>query len=48
MTVIYRDKDIKIVEPTNDYRVNDWKTWLDSRPIGSIADGRLNPILFEK
>jgi ectoine hydroxylase-related dioxygenase (phytanoyl-CoA dioxygenase family) len=48
MTVIYMDKDIKIVEPTNDYRVNDWKTWLDSRPIGSIADGRLNPILFEK
>jgi hypothetical protein len=48
MTIIYMDKDIRIVEPTNEYRVNDLKTWLDSRPVGSIADGRLNPVLYEK
>jgi ectoine hydroxylase-related dioxygenase (phytanoyl-CoA dioxygenase family) len=48
MTIIYMDKDIHIVEPTNEYRVNDLKTWLDSRPVGSIADGRLNPVLYEK
>jgi ectoine hydroxylase-related dioxygenase (phytanoyl-CoA dioxygenase family) len=48
MTMIYMDKDIRIVEPTNSYRFNDWKTWLDSKPVGSIADGSLNPVLFEK
>lgn len=48
MTVIYMDKDIRIVEPTNDYRVADWNTWLDSRPVGSVADGSLNPVLYSK
>jgi ectoine hydroxylase-related dioxygenase (phytanoyl-CoA dioxygenase family) len=48
MTVIYMDKDIRIVEPTNPYQTADWTTWLDSRPIGSVADGALNPILYQK
>ncbi len=48
MTVIYMDKDIRIVEPTNEFRKNDWQTWLDERPVGSIADGHLNPILYQK
>ncbi|UTA67457.1 phytanoyl-CoA dioxygenase family protein [Emticicia sp. 21SJ11W-3] len=46
MTMIYMDKDIRIVEPTNEYRLADWQTWLDSKPVGSIADGKLNPILY--
>ena len=48
MTIIYMDKDIRIVEPTNEYRTADWNTWLDSKPIGSVADGRLNPVLYQK
>jgi ectoine hydroxylase-related dioxygenase (phytanoyl-CoA dioxygenase family) len=48
MTVIYMDKDIRVVEPTNSYRAADWKTWLDSKPVGSVADGSLNPVLFQK
>ena len=48
MTIIYMDKDIRIIKPTNIYRVNDWKTWLDARPAGSVADGPLNPVLFQK
>jgi ectoine hydroxylase-related dioxygenase (phytanoyl-CoA dioxygenase family) len=48
MTIIYMDKDIRVVEPTNEYRVNDWTTWLDSKPIGSVADGALNPIIYQK
>ncbi len=48
MTMIYMDKDIRIVEPTNDFRKNDWKTWLNETPVGSIADGSLNPILHQK
>ena len=45
MTVIYMDKDIRIVSPSNQYRENDWKTWLGERPVGSVADGPLNPVL---
>ena len=48
MTVIYMDKDIRVVEPTNEFRKDDWATWLDSRPIGSVADGKLNPILYQE
>lgn len=47
MTMIYMDKDIRIVEPTSPQRTNDWKTWLDSKPVGSVADGKLNPILYQ-
>ena len=48
MTIIYMDKDIRIVEPTNEYRIADWKTWLDSKPVGSLANGELNPVLYQK
>jgi len=48
MTIIYMDKDIRIIKPSNEYRTNDWKTWLDARPVGSVADGPLNPVLFQK
>jgi ectoine hydroxylase-related dioxygenase (phytanoyl-CoA dioxygenase family) len=48
MTIIYMDKDIRIIKPSNEYRANDWKTWLDARPVGSVADGPLNPVLFQK
>ncbi len=48
MTIIYMDKDIRIVEPTNEYRMADWKTWLDSKPVGSLANGELNPVLYQK
>ena len=48
MTVIYMDKDIRVIEPTNNYRIADWQTWLDSKPVGSVADGALNPVLFAK
>ena len=46
MTMIYMDKDINIAEPTNKYRTADWERWLDSKKIGTVADGNLNPILF--
>ena len=46
MTMIYMDKDIRVIEPTNEYRVADWQTWLDSKAVGTIADGKLNPILY--
>lgn len=48
MTIIYMDKDIRIVEPNNPFREKDWQTWLDEKLVGSIADSHLNPILFQK
>jgi ectoine hydroxylase-related dioxygenase (phytanoyl-CoA dioxygenase family) len=46
MTMIYMDKDIKVTEPTNKYRLADWERWLSSKEIGTVADGKLNPVLF--
>jgi len=46
MTVIYMDAAIEIAAPTNRYQENDLKSWLGSRPVGSVADGPLNPVLF--
>jgi ectoine hydroxylase-related dioxygenase (phytanoyl-CoA dioxygenase family) len=48
MTMIYMDKDIRIAQPTSSQRTNDWNTWLDSKPVGSVADGKLNPIIYQK
>jgi ectoine hydroxylase-related dioxygenase (phytanoyl-CoA dioxygenase family) len=48
MTMIYMDKDIRVVEPNSPQRTNDWKTWLDSKPFGSVADGKLNPVIYQK
>ena len=46
MTMIYMDKDIKVIEPTNKYRTADWERWLCSKEISTVADGKLNPVLY--
>ena len=46
MTMIYMDKDQRIVEPKNTYQQADWEVWLSSKPVGSYADGALNPLLL--
>ncbi|GAB4038767.1 phytanoyl-CoA dioxygenase family protein [Spirosoma gilvum] len=47
MTMIYMDKDIQVAEPDNDNRIADWKTWLQSKAIGTTADSALNPIIYD-
>ncbi|MEV4518174.1 phytanoyl-CoA dioxygenase family protein [Dactylosporangium sp. NPDC049525] len=47
MTVIYMDAAIRVARPTNRYQENDLAAWLDSRPVGRVADGPLNPVLWE-
>ncbi|WP_080058213.1 phytanoyl-CoA dioxygenase family protein [Spirosoma aerolatum] len=47
MTMIYMDKDIRVTEPDNDNRIADWKTWLQSKTVGTTADSALNPILYD-
>lgn len=46
MTMIYMDKDQKIMAPKNSYQKADWETWLASAPVGSKPESYLNPILF--
>ena len=48
MTVIYMDKDMRLVSPSNDGQVNDWNTWCPGAKIGEVIDTHLNPILFKK
>lgn len=47
MTVIYMDKDIHLIQPKNQYQVNDRATWCSDFSVGSIPEGPLNPVLFE-
>lgn len=48
MTVIYMDKDMRLVYPSNDGQVNDWNTWCPGAKIGEVIDTPLNPILYKK
>ncbi|MFN4147475.1 MAG: phytanoyl-CoA dioxygenase family protein, partial [Runella sp.] len=48
MTMIYMDKDQRVIQPKNSYQMADWQTWLASAPIGSIPDSPLNPILYQR
>ena len=48
MTMIYMDKDQRVMQPKNDNQVADWETWLASVPVGSIPDSPLNPVLYSR
>ncbi len=48
MTVIYMDKNMRLVSPSNDGQVNDWNTWCPGAKIGEVIDTYLNPIIFKK
>lgn len=46
MTMIYMDKDQRIIEPRNPYQVADHAKWLNNAPIGGGPQDELNPIVF--
>ena len=48
MTVIYMDKNMRLVAPSNEGQVNDWNTWCPGAKIGEVIDTDLNPIIFKK
>lgn len=48
MTMIYMDKDQRIIQPKNSYQQADWEKWLASSPVGSVPDSPLNPILYSR
>jgi hypothetical protein len=46
MTVIYMDKDMKLMEPQNENQVNDWHTWCPGAIVDEVIDTPINPILY--
>lgn len=46
MTVIYLADDARIAKPKNKWQENDLKTWLAGKPVGSLADSELNPLVL--
>jgi hypothetical protein len=47
-TVIYMDRDMKLIEPKSDAHRSDWQRWTPSTKVGEVMDDALNPILYEK
>lgn len=48
MTVIYMDRDMRLIAPTNPHQRNDWEKWCPGAVIGEVIDTPKNPVLFER
>ncbi len=46
MTMIYVDKDIRLIEPAHQKHQSDWDKWCPGVQIGGILDSPLNPVLW--
>lgn len=46
MTIIYMADGAKVTEPQHHYQEADHKTWLMSKPVGSLIDSELNPLVL--
>lgn len=47
-TVIYMDRDMRLIEPKTQAQRNDWERWTPSTKVGDVMSDPLNPILYEK
>lgn len=47
MTIIYMDKDVRLIEPENKNQENDRNTWCPGVEVGEVIDSPINPVLFE-
>lgn len=48
MTMIYMDKDMKLIQPKNENQQADWETWCPGATVGEVIDSPINPILYQK
>jgi len=46
MTIIYMDKDMRLIAPKNQNQQNDWEWWCPGAKAGEIIDTPLNPVLY--
>ena len=47
-TVIYMDKDMRLIEPRNPNHESDWKSWTPSTKVGEVMADPKNPVLWER
>ncbi|MEM6552093.1 MAG: phytanoyl-CoA dioxygenase family protein [Planctomycetota bacterium] len=47
-TVIYMDRDMKLIEPKTQAHRNDWASWTPSTKVGEVMDDPRNPVLYAK
>ncbi|MDX1565598.1 MAG: hypothetical protein R3236_09345, partial [Phycisphaeraceae bacterium] len=47
MTIIYMDRNAKVIEPQNEDQANDLATWLPGLRPGDPAASPLNPVLWD-
>ena len=47
-TIIYMDRDVRLIEPRTDAHRGDARMWLPGVKPGEIAASKLNPILYER
>jgi len=45
MTMIYMDKEMKLVDPKNKNQRNDWESWCPGARVGEIINSPLNPVI---
>lgn len=46
MTIIYMDRDMRLIQPRNKHQQNDWDTWCPGVKIGDTIDSPLNPVVY--
>lgn len=47
MTIIYMDKDMRLMEPKNENQIADWHAWCPGAVVGEVIDTPLNPVLYQ-
>jgi ectoine hydroxylase-related dioxygenase (phytanoyl-CoA dioxygenase family) len=48
MTIIYMDRDMRLIEPKNKNQQNDWDRWCPGAKIGEIINSPLNPVIYSR
>jgi len=48
MTIIYMDRDMRLIEPQNKNQQSDWDNWCPGAKIGEIINSPLNPVIYSR
>jgi ectoine hydroxylase-related dioxygenase (phytanoyl-CoA dioxygenase family) len=48
MTIIYMDRDMRLIQPKNKYQQDDWDIWCKGAKVGEIIDTPTNPVIYSK
>jgi ectoine hydroxylase-related dioxygenase (phytanoyl-CoA dioxygenase family) len=48
MTIIYMERDMRLIEPKNQHQQNDWNRWCPGAKVGEIIDSPLNPVIYSR